>query len=269
METIKISVIIPTYKPQSYIWQCLDSIYNQTMNLDEIELIIIVNGCNQPYLNDIETYIKNKHEIKTIILQTDTGGVSNARNMALDIALGEWICFIDDDDWISENYFENLICAGKDDADIVEANVSDYDEKNNLYLDDYLTLAFKRNSKISHIKLLSARSFMSSSCCKAIRRSIIGQDRFDCSFSRGEDALFMAKLSNKIKIIRTTSPDTVYYRRMRIGSASRSKISLLNRLRNNVKLAKAYIGIYLSDIQHYDFFFFSTRLLALLRNCMK
>ena len=105
--------------------------------------------------------------------------------------------FIDDDDWVSENYFEELLGIGKDDAHIVEANVANYDEVLDEYRDDYLTRAFVRNSKRLHVTLFSARSFMSSSCCKLIRRSIIGKERFDCSFERGEDALFMAKVKQE------------------------------------------------------------------------
>ncbi len=61
--------------------------------------------------------------------------------MGLSVAKGEWVSFIDDDDWVSENYFEELLGIGKDDAHIVEANVANYDEVLDEYRDDYLTRA--------------------------------------------------------------------------------------------------------------------------------
>lgn len=150
----------------------------------------------------------------------------------------------------------------------MEANVANYDEVLDEYRDDYLTRAFVRNSKRLHVTLFSARSFMSSSCCKLIRRSIIGKERFDCSFERGEDALFMAKLSKNVKVIRTSSSDAVYYRRLRNGSASRKGLSVWERLRDNARLAKAYTLLYVMGFPHYDALFFATRFCALARNCL-
>ena len=99
-------------------------------------------------------------------------------------------------------------------------------------------------------------------------RSIIGKERFDCSFERGEDALFMAKLSKNVKVIRTSSSDAVYYRRLRNGSASRKGLSVWERLRDNARLAKAYTLLYVMGFPHYDALFFATRFCALARNCL-
>lgn len=263
---MKVSIIIPTYKPQSYIWKCLDSIYAQTFPVTEMEIIIIVNGCSQPYVKNIESYFSTKGNLQAKVLQTNVPGVSNARNIGLSVANGEWICFIDDDDWISENYIEELVNYGDNDAHIVEANVLDFDETTNQYYDDYLTSAFKRNYEKSHINIVAARSFLSTACCKAIRRSIIGDMTFDCNFAHGEDSLFMAKLSKNIKNFRTTSSKAVYYRRVRRDSASQKKIPHISLLKERLSLAKAYTKIFFSDPVHYDFTFFLTRFLALIRS---
>ena len=50
---MKISVIVPTYKPQAYLWKCLDSIYNQTFPKKDYELLLVLNGCNEPYHTQI------------------------------------------------------------------------------------------------------------------------------------------------------------------------------------------------------------------------
>ena len=268
MRKTEVSIIIPTYKPGNYIWSCLDSICRQTISKERIELVVVVNGCNEPYVGDIKRFLYNCGNLQYKVLHTDVPGVSKARNMGLSVAKGEWVSFIDDDDWVSENYFEELLGIGKDDAHIVEANVANYDEVLDEYRDDYLTRAFVRNSKRLHVTLFSARSFMSSSCCKLIRRSIIGKERFDCSFERGEDALFMAKLSKNVKVIRTSSSDVVYYRRLRNGSASRKGLSVWERLRDNARLAKAYTLLYVMGFPHYNALFFATRFCALARNCL-
>lgn len=265
----EVSVIIPTYKPGGYIWPCLDSVCSQTLPSRSIELIVVVNGCAEPYVGDIGRYLRDKGTLQTKVLQTDIPGVSNARNIGLSVAEGEWVGFIDDDDWVSGNYLENLVRAGGQDAQIVEANVMDFDEERDEYRDGYLAKAFARNSKCSKVTLLSARSFLSTSCGKLIRRSVVGEDRFDCAFARGEDALFMARLSRKVKVIRTSSPDTVYYRRLRRGSASRKGLSFAEKARDSIRLAKAYASLYVSDMSHYDALFFATRFLALAKNCLR
>lgn len=259
-----ISIIIPTYKPEEYLWNCLDSIYSQTIGLANLELIVVLNGCNEPYYNKITKYISNKpHELETKLIQTDTPGVSNARNIGIKEACGEYISFIDDDDWISDNYFENLIAVTDDNPSIVEANVKNYKEDTGTYHDDYLTKAFYRNIYRKKITLMSGRSFMSSSCCKIIARECIGNNIFNTNFKIGEDSLFMTAISNKVHTIKTASSDTVYYRRLRTTSASRSKPSICRTFINLCKLGIAYTKIYISDIWHYNPFFFSTRLLAL------
>lgn len=264
---IKVSVIIPTCGSHEYIWQCFDSICCQSIGNDRIEIIVIVNGCKLPFVKQIEYYLKKKEIKHTVVLQSDIPSVSNARNMGISIAQGEWICFIDDDDWITDKYLENLVNTGGDKAHVVEANVCNYNESNDCYQDDYLTKAFLHNANKQHISLLSGRKFMSSSCCKIIKRTIIQEKRFDCRFKQGEDALFMATISNKIKEIKTASPDTIYYRRIRPNSASRSSIPLSTYIRNSTKLLLAYTKVYMSAPAQYNFIFFITRGLALVKNC--
>ena len=102
---MKISVIIPTYKPQAYLWECLDSLCGQTFPKSDFEVILVLNGCCEPYDGLIKEYITGHPEMQWNYIQTDKGGVSNARNIALSEAKGEYIAFVDDDDYFSESYF--------------------------------------------------------------------------------------------------------------------------------------------------------------------
>ena len=80
---MKITVIVPTYKPQSYLWECLDAIYNQTFSKSDYELILVLNGCNEPYNSQINDWLSEHKDLQVQFIQTDQGGVSNARNIAL------------------------------------------------------------------------------------------------------------------------------------------------------------------------------------------
>ena len=78
---MKITVIVPTYKPQAYLWECLDSIYNQTLQKSDYELVLVLNGCNEPYKTQILEWLSKHKDMKVQFFQTDMGGVSNARNI--------------------------------------------------------------------------------------------------------------------------------------------------------------------------------------------
>ena len=68
---MKISVIIPTYKPKSYLWECLDSLVAQTFAKEDFEVVIVLNGCEDPYKSQIEKYIdEHKEDMNLKFLHT-------------------------------------------------------------------------------------------------------------------------------------------------------------------------------------------------------
>ena len=155
MNDIKVSVIIPTYRPGDYLYECLGSLCRQTLGCDSFEVIIVLNGCNEPYSEEIKEYVADKMQgYRVRFMQTDRPGVSNARNMALDAACGEYVAFIDDDDWVSPGYLADLLAEAAKGADVVEANVADYDETDGTCHDDYLTRAFHRNAARERVRSL-------------------------------------------------------------------------------------------------------------------
>lgn len=268
---MEISVIIPTYKPQAYLWKCLDSLFNQTLDKSEYEILIILNGCKEPFQEKIQTYIDD-HSVgcRAILQQTDLAGVSNARNLALENAKGRFICFIDDDDWVSDCYLEYLLKTNNNSNCIVESNVLDYDEANSAYKDDYLTTVYKTLAAGSKdLSVYTARRLLSSSCCKLIPREVIGTARFNKDFKIGEDALFMAEISKDIPHIRLSAPEAIYYRRLRTNSASRSSVSSSYRIKNALSLCRQYIKIYLSSPTKYSLPFFINRLMAVAKITIK
>ena len=105
---MKISVIIPTFRPQSYLWECLDALRAQTLSANEWEAIIVLNGEEQPYRLQIENYLAQHQLTSWRLLYSSQAGVSNARNLGLQASQGDYICFIDDDDYVSPSYLEAL-----------------------------------------------------------------------------------------------------------------------------------------------------------------
>ena len=102
---MKVSVIVPVYNVEEYIGRCLDSLVNQT--LKDIEIIVVNDGSPDNSLEIIKKYMK-KH--KNIILIDDTNhGLSHARNIALAKATGEYIMYVDSDDYVDETIVEELV----------------------------------------------------------------------------------------------------------------------------------------------------------------
>ena len=109
MENYKISVIVPVYKVESYLEQCISSIIKQTYK--NLEIILVNDGSPDNCGKLCDIYAKKDSRIK--VIHKKNGGLSDARNVALDIATGDYIGFVDSDDWININMYEVLINEAK------------------------------------------------------------------------------------------------------------------------------------------------------------
>jgi glycosyltransferase involved in cell wall biosynthesis len=260
---MKISVIIPTYKPKEYIWECLYSLVSQDFPKEDFEILIILNGCCEPYLSNIKKFITVEMTgFNVSIYQTDESGVSNARNIGLNKAKGKWIAFIDDDDMISATYLKELYKVSSHDT-ISMSNIKVFKEYDKFFFDNYMSNMYQKNKFKSHINLLNIRSFMSTSCCKLIPIEIIKNRKFDTKFTNVEDALFMFLISDRIKRFTFSEDSAIYYRRIRSDSALNNKTKSFLR-KNKVKVLIQFFYIYFSSPFKYNFWFFMTRIAAVL-----
>lgn len=256
-----VSIIIPSYKPQKYIYKCLDSISKQNLPKKEFEVIIVLNGCNEPYYSCLEYYIKSVPELNIKIYQTDQADVCIARNIGMEKARGTYFCFIDDDDYISDNYLDSLLKISNNEI-VAEANTIMVEDSTNKVLSHFLTTAYLRCSSNKSDSKWSQRSFYSIVWGKLIHRDIIGKHRFNPSFKLGEDSLFMFEISKNIKKIELSSQSTIYYIRKRNNSVSRSPISFKKKFPILTKLILSYFLIWLRNPLKYNFPLFLSRIAA-------
>lgn len=263
----KISIIIPTYKPQDYLWECLDSLNNQTFPKESFEVILVLNGCNEPYKSKIEQYVDSKmQDVNVVFIHTLQGGVSNARNIALDNAKSEYITFIDDDDFVSPTFLDDLYAKASYDS-IVLCYPYAFDDGNvQQQLPYYITDVYEVCHKKLQSKLSSkVRSFFSGPCMKLIPMNIIRERRFDVRLRNGEDTLFMFLISDRIKDIKFTTRNAIYYRRNRLGSAVNQVRSSKEIISSNMLQIKAYCNYYIKSPLKYNFSFFLSRVGGALR----
>ncbi|WPO91426.1 glycosyltransferase family 2 protein [Chryseobacterium sp. HR92] len=122
----KISIIVPVYNVENYLTKCLDSLVNQS--LSNIEILVINDGSKDNSEKIIEGYAQRYPE-KIKAFTKENGGLSDARNFGLDRAAGDYIGFVDSDDYVSETMFEEmLLLAEKHQAKMVICNIQKVDE---------------------------------------------------------------------------------------------------------------------------------------------
>ena len=113
----KISIIVPIYNVEKYLSKCVDSILNQQYY--DLEVILVDDGSTDHSGEIAESY-KEKDE-RVIVIHKNNGGLSSARNAGLDVVHGDYVGFVDSDDWIEPNMYAdmmNAMCKYK--CDVVE-----------------------------------------------------------------------------------------------------------------------------------------------------
>lgn len=116
----KVSVIVPFYNVEGYIEKCLETLVNQT--LQDIEIILVNDGSKDRSVNIVKKFQRNYPE-KIVYLEKENGGLSDARNYAIPYAKGEYIAFLDSDDYVEKDMYQKMYnLAVKEDSDMVECD---------------------------------------------------------------------------------------------------------------------------------------------------
>lgn len=264
---MKISVIIPTYCPGEYLFECIDSLINQSFDKKEYEILLVLNGLKLPYEEEINSYLSNINDGPLVrFFYSEIRGVSNARNFGLDNASGEYICFVDDDDIVSDNYLDELYNASSRyivGLSNIYSFYKDPSEKgNDFYVSDYI----KNKDHIENSDIIGFRHYIPFSSAKLFHRDIIGNRRFDTRFTNGEDGLFSRLISDGYKHLKCTSETASYYVRMRKGSASRKKLKLSKIMKDTVLIWSTLIRYYLSNPKGYSLHLYLVSFFGVLRN---
>lgn len=186
-----VSVIVPVYNVENYIEKCIDSIVSQTYS--NLEIIIIDDGSTDDSLKKCTVY-KNK-DSRIILKRFSNRGVSSARNEGLKYVTGEYVLFVDSDDWIEIDTISKLVSQIEKGYDIVFFNYSVDTEKKrfiNRIPKKYLGDICKKEAYEVLIKPYNR--FM---VTKFYKKSIIGNIRFESNIYIGEDTLFVARVLEK------------------------------------------------------------------------
>ena len=264
-----ISVIIPTYKPvDRYLEKCLSSLYRQTFNHSDFEIIIILNGCNEPYYEMVKKIVGSYDDSITVrIVQTDTPGQSNARNIGLKLSDSAYVCFLDYDDYVSDCYLERLYSCISSDC-VAQSNVVAFDDSSERLMSDYIGNYFGKHHSGAQLSKMKGVHFLSNVATKLIPKSIIADQKFT-QIEVGEDALYITSISNRIKRIVLSEKDAIYYRRLHDTSLVHTKRSIPVWFYNRFRLTCLYIKTYFGKVLQYNPLIFLHRIAAVWKGFFK
>lgn len=203
----KISIIVPVYNVEKYLAKCLDSLVNQTYQ--NIEILVVNDGSTDDsgkIINDFS--VKFPEKIKPFYKKN--GGLSDARNVGIDNATGDYIGFVDSDDYVLETMFEEMLdLAEKHSAEMVICNIQKVDERGNVI--QKLTQIPNMPEKIdleTHFSVFSDISYFA--CNKLFKKNLFETKRFKKGISF-EDIQLIPQLLLECKTIAQTQHFHYHY----------------------------------------------------------
>ncbi len=243
----KVSVVIPVYNVEDYLEECLESIINQT--LKDIEIICINDGSTDNSLKILEDYAEKDGRIK--VYSQENSGLSASRNQGIKLSRGEYIYFIDSDDYLELETLQELYVMSKSlDLDILIFKlINFYDDTREKYTTNYYEMSFLKpyEGKIFNFDTIGGRilDIAVSVPGKFFKKSLI----FSMKFPEGlifEDNLFFAEAMLKAKNVSFLDKH-FYNRRIRSGSITNTKtikfadtIIIANRIMDLFKEFRSY-----------------------------
>lgn len=236
---MKISVIIPVYNCEKFLERCLNSVLRQRLDDgDELQIITVDDGSTDGSGAILDRYATEHSNIQ--VLHQPNQGVSAARNHALDVAEGDYIHFVDGDDFlVYDNSYQKLLGilkSGGDPIDVLRIQFVTFFENNALELDQYkelneIEIEFDGTGRECCHQLL----FAGYACASICRRELVEELnlRFDTHVRLAEDTLFNLVLyKNAKRVVRSNSAIYGYYRHNASASFSNDKKKLRSTIDN-------------------------------------
>lgn len=210
-----VSVIVPIYNVEAYLTQCLDSLVNQTYQ--NLEIVLIDDGSLDRCPQICDEYAAKDTRIK--VVHKENGGLSSARNAGLDIAIGDYIAFVDSDDWVETDAYsvlaQTIECTN---ADIVTCGINKImdgksyptssNDGNCTVIDNFTAIRYIPDEK---------RNVRFEVWNKLFKRAVIGDIRFK-NKQIYEDVFFDRNVFLKAKTIAVINRNLYDYRMCRPGS---------------------------------------------------
>ncbi len=235
---MKISVIIPVYNCEKYLHKCVDSIINQTYA--GFEIILVDDGATDKSPSICDEYSVHDERIKVIHKQN--GGVSSARNAGLKFATGDYITFVDADDWLEIDAFEKMLHMVEPDVKIYFWNLNIYRDGMSKKVSDIIQWKSVEECMLEVVHCPKEQNNLIRACWgKLYRRDCIKGVLFPENLYIGEDACFLLDCLMKVKStneIRVYNEVIYNYRYVSTSATKRYKKDLLSQSTQHIEYIK-------------------------------
>ena len=215
----KISVIVPVYNVEAYLERCVESILQQTYA--HFELILINDGSTDSSGQICDHLASQYENIK--VYHIENAGVSNARNMGIQLATGSWVTFIDSDDFVTQDYLATLASAVEG-LNVCFVIAPLHHIKNGIVTDlpphSGKTELWSTEETMKELLMTTRTSFFP--VAKLFKRDLLADEKFNTNYHLAEDALFLTELLLKTRCSCVFIDKPVYYYDHREGSATTS-----------------------------------------------
>ena len=215
----KISVIVPVYNVENYLERCVESILQQTYT--HFELILINDGSTDSSGQICDHLASQYENIK--VYHIENSGVSNARNMGIQLATGSWVTFIDSDDFVTQDYLATLASAVEG-VNVGFAIAPLHHIKNGIVTDipshSGKTELWSTEETMKELLMTTRTSFFP--VAKLFKRVLLADEKFNTNYHLAEDALFLTELLLKTRCSSVFIDKPIYYYDHREGSATTS-----------------------------------------------
>ena len=200
-----VSILIPVYNVENYLSTCLNSILSQTYS--NLQIVLFDDGSKDQSLAICNEYARKNKNIE--VYYQDNQGVAATRNHLLEKAKGDFVLFVDSDDWIETDMADHLLSLGvQKDADMVMCDRVINDNKPSQKKPFVVELSQEKAIK----DFLYHNYFIGSLCNKLFKTSLLHDLSFHSGISYGEDALFCWQVLQKIKKVVVTNKQLYHYR---------------------------------------------------------
>ena len=248
MRETQVSIIIPVYNVEPYLRQCLDSVLGQTFK--NFEVLLVNDGSSDSSGDICREYVEKDSRFH--YFEKENGGLSDARNYGIERAQGEYLTFIDSDDFVNEKHLENLFLASRlTNADITIGGFSRFENGTFwLYQDRFSSdslVSFTSAQAIQHLDSMFDVPFLNFSivCGKLFKRDLFKGLRFQYG-KYAEDQFIIWKLYLKASSIYTFNVDSYVYRINKNGLSSvfsLKHLDYIEALEERIKSTKDLEGI--------------------------
>jgi len=218
----KVSIIVPVYNVEKYLKECIESVLNQSVA--DYELILVDDGSVDESPRICDEYAQKDNRI--CVIHQKNQGVGFARNAGLNDASGEFVAFLDSDDWLDHSFLQKCLeTIYSTNCDMCISGIHFYNKVIvNTRKAPEQSLTISGCMTPIQAKEWIENCLISSSCSKLFRRSIIGNTRFDTSLNFGEDLRFCLEILKK-NISVAVLDWAGYYYRMTPNSLTSSSIN--------------------------------------------